>query len=715
MRLGKDSLSDPRAASGAEWILGNALGGSASGTVAGALTRATHGHLVAATPDGGLVTVLLKLEERLLGPEGTFELGSNAQAGGGLRPAGWTLIDEFRADPWPVWRYRAGSVVIEKSLLLVTGHNAVVVSYRHRQGPEARITVSPLLTARHPARLDAEPSESTGAAQGVPGRVRIDLGPGRPSATLWHNGVFMPTRARQWLYHPLVDAASDQERQEEAVVPGYIEATLSAGSSLHVVTSIEEDLFRRLAREDRLGSPPPQKLEGCVALIEAEEAARVTQWGRAALKAAFQTARQAGEARAAHRGDVDASSTSGAETPLGEAAGEGLGGEPWVERLAETLRRCVVKRGSRLALVSSLPSATERGEDAMRIVFGLVSLRGFEVARQVLADYVAAMNEGLAPERFEADGVTPIYGGPASALWLVAAGEQYVRRSGDLDFGRDVLSQALEAIAHAYRAGAHGIRVEADGLLAVDGPKGMTRRADLNVLWFHALVAIAQLARSVGRKESGAFHLAWAHELQRRFNEAFWDEKNGCLYEALGPKGPVRGLTPSQLLAASLPPMILTPERAARLVRTVEKKLVMPLGLRLAADSSQIAPEWLGPYASAVLRAGGRSASAQEAVRARFATFDQALSELGLSQVPALLEVEKPAKPGRGRGRKSKLGSALAEALAPSGTVLAGAEATPNPPRIGGDLASAVAAAEILKVWVEELDHAAAPVHAGVS
>src|SRR3989442_11083744 len=100
MRLGQDVLSDLDKALSSEWLLGNGLGGSASGTAAGAHTRSTHAHLVAAAAHGRPITLLLKLEERLLGDEGTVELGTDFQAGGGTRPSGYRLLEEFRLDPW---------------------------------------------------------------------------------------------------------------------------------------------------------------------------------------------------------------------------------------------------------------------------------------------------------------------------------------------------------------------------------------------------------------------------------------------------------------------------------------------------------------------------------------------------------------------------------------------------------------------------------------
>ncbi|MGH7731934.1 MAG: glycogen debranching enzyme N-terminal domain-containing protein, partial [Candidatus Eiseniibacteriota bacterium] len=209
MRLGQDVLSNLEAASAREWLLTNGLGGSASGTAAGAHTRRSHALLVAADPLGLASVALLKVDERLhLGAE-SFELACNlvegARAEGDpdatpaivARPAGHLLLREFSADPWPTWRWQAGAVAIEKSLFLIEGHHAVAIAYRHLDGPPARLGVSPLVTHRPPGALGREIEGWSGGAQAVPGRVRIETAPGGPVLSLWHSGAFMPARVWQ--------------------------------------------------------------------------------------------------------------------------------------------------------------------------------------------------------------------------------------------------------------------------------------------------------------------------------------------------------------------------------------------------------------------------------------------------------------------------------------------------------------------------------------
>ena len=668
MRIGQDVLYDLDAAINREWLLANGVGGSASGTVAGANTRRTHGLLTAAGPHGLLHTLLLKFEERLRSDAGSFDLSLNLFLLG-QRPSVPPPIEEFALEPWPVWRYRVSDALIEKAIFMVHGHNAVAVTYRHLDGPPVTLSVSPFVVARDPQSLEREDADLGGSVQGVPGRVRIETRAGFPALTLWHNGVFMPARVWQrQLHYPLdVEAARGGE---DALVPGHFKTLLTPEGSLHIVASSEDDLFRALAAEERLGVPPPRTLAECVAALEAGERERLGGWRRAALEGADFTARQAATAHGAASENL-----ARRREPLVDEH------DPLIFPLVDGLVSGLTWRGPRLTLVESLPSGIERGESALRAVPALVAIRAFDAARQVLSGYLDYLDEGVAPSAFDPVDGHPLYGDPAPSLWLIHATDLYVRRSGETELLSDRLFQPLESIMQSFRQGTrHGITVDRDGLLATGAAGELFKRSDHNALWYHALVAMAQLARLIGRKESGAFYLAWAREHQKQFNDEMWDEKHGCLYEALGPHGPVAGLAPSQLLAASLPPAVLQPDLAERLVETVERSLFTPLGLRDAPGSERVSAAWLGPFITAHLRARRRTPDAHRRAQEWMLGLLRR-SELLLGRLPSAFTV----------------GTSVT-------TAATGHEYEPATMASGAEPTSILAAAELLRVWVEELD-----------
>jgi glycogen debranching enzyme-like protein/amylo-alpha-1,6-glucosidase len=672
MRAGQDVLSDLRAALGMEWVLPHGTGGSSSGTACGANARRAHALLTAAGPHGRLTTLLLKVDERLRTPGASFELGCSVLSGGAARPAGHLLLESFTLDPWPRWIWRAGGVAIEKALLPVSGHDAVAIRYRLIEGAAAILSVSPLVVARDPDEVQRESASLHVAPQGVPGRIQLQLSPDRPPLTLWHNGAFLPARVWQHgLLHPL---EAGEEEGEDAFVPGHIEASLAPGGEFHVVAAAEPDLFRALAREDRLGTPPPRTLAECVHVIESRERERHAERERAAVAAAATTAAQAAESRT-EPADAQENAQEDRWTPL--LSGIVLSG---------------LTRGARgLTIAPTLPTARQRTAEILRAVPALLSLRAFDAAREILVGLSEHLDDGVAPEEFEPDG-TPRYGDAAPALWLVHAAELYVRRSGDVEIVKHLLYSPLESVIQAYRAGTkHGIRAGADSLLAA-GEAGI-RRADLNALWYHALVAMAQLAKKTERKEAAAFYLAWARDHQIRFNEAFWDEKRGVLYDAIEEKGPVRRLAPGHLLAARLAPPVLAPERVASLVEEIGRALYTPLGLRESPRDPRAHTQWLGLYHSACLRAQGRSAEAQAQVRAALEPLRARIESGAGGSLPEWYEAPLPAR------------SRAKESADDEPEVAPAADGVASPATAGGDPVSVIAAAELLPVWIEELDH----------
>src|SRR5689334_1082795 len=89
-----------------EWMVTNGLGGYASGTIAGAVTRRYHGLLIAALPAPlGRVVMWNHISEHLrFGDDDVVSLGGEERAGGRLELHGAQHLREFRLeDGLPVW------------------------------------------------------------------------------------------------------------------------------------------------------------------------------------------------------------------------------------------------------------------------------------------------------------------------------------------------------------------------------------------------------------------------------------------------------------------------------------------------------------------------------------------------------------------------------------------------------------------------------------
>jgi predicted glycogen debranching enzyme len=121
-----------------EWLVTNGLGGYASGTVAGVLTRRYHGLLVAALPAPiGRMLMLSRLWERVRLPDRkVIVISDEDHVGASLALDGARYLAEFRLEAGlPVWRYELDGAVIEKRLHLVYRQNTMHVRYRLVSGP----------------------------------------------------------------------------------------------------------------------------------------------------------------------------------------------------------------------------------------------------------------------------------------------------------------------------------------------------------------------------------------------------------------------------------------------------------------------------------------------------------------------------------------------------------------------------------------------------
>src|SRR3954465_9483790 len=136
-----------------EWIVTNGLGGYASGSLGGAVTRRYHGLLIAALPAPlGRVVIWNYLSDSLRFSDGeSISLAGEERAGGQLHLYGADHLREFRLeDGLPVWIYQVRDIVLEKRVTLPHLQNTVHISYRILQGnARVRLELRPAFHFRH--------------------------------------------------------------------------------------------------------------------------------------------------------------------------------------------------------------------------------------------------------------------------------------------------------------------------------------------------------------------------------------------------------------------------------------------------------------------------------------------------------------------------------------------------------------------------------------
>lgn len=140
--FGREIRGDLRAASRREWLVTNGIGGFASGTVAGLLTRRYHGLLFAALkPPLGRTLLVTKLDEAASYNGNVYSLFTNSWASGAVDPHGYRHIERFRLEgTTPVWTFAIADALLEKRIWMQQGENTTFVTYE-------------LVRSNHPLRL----------------------------------------------------------------------------------------------------------------------------------------------------------------------------------------------------------------------------------------------------------------------------------------------------------------------------------------------------------------------------------------------------------------------------------------------------------------------------------------------------------------------------------------------------------------------------------
>lgn len=564
-----------------EWLVTNALGGYASGTIAGAVTRRYHGLLIAALPTPlGRTMMFDHLSEQLRLPDtSVVRLGAEEREER-LALFGAEHLQEFRLEMGlPVWIFQVGGYVIEKRLFLGHMQNTVYVMYRMREGDGMlRLSLRPAVHFRpHHARVDevSEPYtvslneerfELRGDSSMPPLRIRVV---GR--ATTF---VFEPIRQDQISYRREADRG--YEARGELSSHGYFRMLIGPDSPAALVASTEPweimaamepsmahhyelERRRRLINLPNEGAHDPTASE----LVLAADQFLISPIGR-----------------------VEDATRARAE---GEELRSVVAGYHWF---------------------------TDWGRDTMISLEGLtLCTNRHKEARWILNTFAHYVQDGLIPNHFPDGAREAIYNTADATLWYFHALDRYLHYTGDRGTLR-LLLPTLETILEAHLRGTRfGIRMDAEDGLITQGQEEYAltwmdakcddwvvtprrgKSVEINSLWYNALVLMGRWTTQERGEEAAARYVALAAQVRQSFNQAFWYESGGYLYDVIDPSAGLRdtAFRPNQIFAISLPNPVLAEERWESVLQRVSERLLTPFGLRsLAPDHPDFKPTYHG-------------------------------------------------------------------------------------------------------------------------
>jgi predicted glycogen debranching enzyme len=568
-----------------EWLVCNALGGYASGTLAGVASRRYHSLLVAALPAPlGRQVMLNHLSELLRLPSGKTYLFGGEERGGKLDVHGAEYLTEFRLEKGlPVWRYELDGFAFEKRVLLPHLQNTVHVHYRLLAGDGVlRLKLRPSVHFRpHEAPVSTEHAGPY-TLTCVGGRYELSAQPPLPPLRMYLHGR-RPAFTMDPQELPDIHYRVEQARGYESVgtlwSPGYFRVDLAKGQEATLVASTEEwdtvfalspaEAFRAEGeRRDRL-------------MAAAHPAARTGPASELVLAADQFIIRPAGRIEDAARAHA-----------AGDEVRTVIAGYHWF---------------------------TDWGRDTMISLEGLTLTTGRQAeAGYILRTFAHYVRDGLIPNLFPEGEKEGLYHTADATLWYFHALARYLEATGDRETLRLLLPKLRDIVAHHLKGTRFGIGVDpADGLLRqgaagyqltwMDAKVGdwvVTPRrgkaVEINALWYNALRLLEGWLRQEEGDAAARPIAEHAERARAAFNRRFWYEPGGYLYDVVdGENGDDPACRPNQIFAIALPHPVLQRERWQPVLHTVQERLLTPVGLRsLAPGHPDYKPQYYGDLRS---------------------------------------------------------------------------------------------------------------------
>src|SRR5271154_4306478 len=423
------SAENPSSGAPREWLVENGLGGYASATITGAITRRYHGFLIAAQPAPlGRMVVLNDLEVDV-----ELETGSVVV---NLREKG-RFLDFTLNMGLPSWRYEIDGVVIEKSIVVPSRQNIVHCTFRLLgDGRRVRLRLRPLINFR---RLEASLSEALSPGYTLTvrdSRYEISAGLDLPTLRLAVENSEGPTFTadggshREYFYE--IEAQRGYDSRGWLWSPGYFAGEVRDDCPLTLIAATEPwHTVLALSPDDAL-------------TFEGERRRRLVEMAEAPVQMGFAA-------------ELALAADAFVITPVG--------------RIADGARARAEGDEVR-TVIAGYHWFTDWGRDTMISLEGLTLATGRAIeARWILRTFAHYVRDGLIPNLFPEGQNEGLYHTADATLWFFHALARYVAATGDRVTLRHILPKLDEIIACHFTGTRFGIGVDPeDGLLRQGAP-----------------------------------------------------------------------------------------------------------------------------------------------------------------------------------------------------------------------------------------------------
>ena len=190
------------------------------------------------------------------------------------------------------------------------------------------------------------------------------------------------------------------------------------------------------------------------------------------------------------------------------------------------------------------------------------------------------------------------------------------------------------------------------------------KAVEINALWYNAIRIMQHICEKNNSKDMAKEYKNFAEKIYKSFNEKFWYEEGGYLYDCLDGDFKDESIRPNQIFAISLPfDLIDDIEKKQKIMNTIIKDLYTSFGLRtLSYMSTSYKPTysgdpasqgramhqgtvwaWLiGPFVTAYLKTYGRTEEILSFLETVYEPLFEHLKTAGLGSVSEMFDGHSP-------------------------------------------------------------------------
>lgn len=588
-----------------EWIITNGIGGYASSTVKGGMNeRRYHGLLIASLhPPRERTLILSKVDESIEINGNKVDLYTNNV--NGEISDGYKYQVEFKKDVIPTYIFNVKGIIIEKSICMIYGKNAVIVNYKiSNNNSKTKFNITPIMNFRdfhseyHKTKFNYKQTSNKNSFElTFDKKYKVNVLVNGSKFIEYKNNIF---------YNMYYEREKERgfDYTENHIVPGTFEVGLKRNEDKEItfICSLQNNGLKLKEMTEIAGK---DVINNEIKRIEKEINDSKLLYPKNNILDINQDKK------------IDKEDTEFYED--------------LVKKYIVNSDNFIVYRKFRKlhSIIAGFPWFLDWGRDSFISFEGLLLIpRRYEIAKEVLLTFALKLKEGLIPNGFSEYDGKPMYNSVDASLLFIDAVNKYLKYTNDYQFVNDKLYKIMKLIINSYIDGinldGNNIYLDDKDYLLVSGTNetqntwmdakvnnvAITPRngkaVEINAMWYNALKIMENLSFTMGKHLKKVEYSYIAKKCKSSFEKEFYNSEKKCLYDVISVEkknystvetGKDDKIRPNQLFSISMTYPIIDPasEIGKSIFITVTEKLYNKHGLQtLDNNEKEFAPIYEG-------------------------------------------------------------------------------------------------------------------------